>query len=377
MGHTLLYPFQPMPLFSSTPKPNSVHVQKTLYELNDASEIRHLAIGAGARVVDLLDAKTGVVHDTLPQLMYALKMSTTRKTSVWGVVANIIGALYLADSIVFSTKMAFPKAFSYTKTLSNKKLAPKTRAAVKSVKYYWKNNTFVHDVSTVSAVDSPLGMFASKKQKTTKRRAPVFTTLLSAVFGLYLLSIPRHVPFQRRIPSNLSGAIVAMNQQSALDDRAFLKVTKLSDAAPDSDPPPLDYALTQNCLVTLYPTLHRLFEDVEPTPKQRSSSKTNETRSAYVNHPTLCTLRAALLRQRKVPIRPIHLFRTNSLPRESVAEIALAIAMNWQYREMPYYAYRGALRMFGRARSASKAKAKTAKQATATKNKGTVKSKSK
>ena len=78
-----------------------------------------------------------------------------------------------------------------------------------------------------------------------------------------------------------------------------------------------------------------------------------------------------------MPIRPIHLFRTNSLPRESVAEIALAIAMNWQYREMPYYAYRGALRMFGRERSASKAKAKTAKQAAATKNKGTVKSKSK
>ena len=368
-----------MPLFSSTPKPEPVHVQKTLYELNDVSEIRHLAIGAGARVVDLLDANTGVVHDTLPQLMYALKMSTTRKTSIWGVVANIIGALYLADGIVFSTKMAFPKAFSYTKTISNKKLSPKTRAAVKSVKYYWKNNTFVHNVSTVSAVDSPIGMFTVKKQKTTKRRAPVFSTLLSVVFGLYLLSIPRHVPFQRRIPSNLSGALVAMNQQSALDDRAFLKVTQLSDAAPGSDPPTLDYALTQNCLVTLYPTLHRLFQDVnvDPTPKRRSSSKTSETRSASVNHPTLCMLRAALLRQRKVPIRPIHLFRTNSLPRESVAEIALAIAMNWQYHEMPYYAYRGALRMFGRARSASKAKAKTAKQATATKHKGTVKSQSK
>lgn len=359
-----------MPLFGST----SVHVQKTMYEINDVSEIRHLALGAGARVVDLLDKQTGVVHDKLPQLMYALKMSTTHKTSVWGVVANIIGTNILYGNIVFSTKMAFPKAYSYTSTLSNKKQAPakgKKDTSVKTVKYYWKNDTFVHDESTVS--DSLGGWGKAERRDTVRHQAPVISTLLGSVLGLYLLSIPRHVPFQRSIPSNLSGSITAKNQQSALDDRAYIKVTNLADAAPGSVPtPPLDYALTRSCLLTLYPTLHRLFQDVKPMAapkpkqKQRSSSKTSETQSAAVNHPTLCTLRATLLRQRKVLIRPIHLFRTNSLPRESVAEIALAIAMNWQYHEMPYYAYRGALRMLGSARSASEVKAKTVKHTVAT-----------
>ena len=64
-----------MPFFAATPK--STHVQKTLYELKDADEMRHLAIGAGARVVDLVNAKTGAVHDTVPTMMYAIKTSTT------------------------------------------------------------------------------------------------------------------------------------------------------------------------------------------------------------------------------------------------------------------------------------------------------------
>ena len=357
-----------MPFFAA--KPKSTHVQKTLYELKDADEIRHLAIGAGARVVDLVNAKTGAVHDTVPTMMYAIKTSTTRKTSVWGMVANVIGAMSLADNVIISTRMAFPKAYHrvrevpYSKLTKDLDLDPKIMqkfddikpVTTVSVQYYWMDNAFVRDmVSTASVPLSDKKVYTIKSQKILKNMHPISTTLLSAVFGLYLLSIPRRVPFQRRLPANLSAALVTMNQQSALDDRAFVEVTALADAAPGAHPPPLDYALTKGCLASMYPSLHRLFRDFVP-PKQRASSskKASAPPPSAANHPTLCALRAALLRQRTVPVRPIHLFRTNSLPRESVAEIALAISMHWRYRELPYYAYRGALRLVGRMRAGTK-----------------------
>ena len=353
-----------MPFFAATPK--STHVQKTLYELKDADEIRHLAIGAGARVVDLVNAKTGAVHDTVPTMMYAIKTSTTRKTSVWGMVANVAGSYLMLENIVLSAKMASPETFSRDTHVSSpailrhlrnepkevkdlvKRMAP---TCVDSLRYFWRRGEFVerHTVRITADLDD------RRKTETIRLpdivyRSPETTTLLQTVLALVLLTRPTRVPFQRRLPSNLSAALVTMNQQSALDDRAFVEVTALADAASGAHPPPLDYALTKGCLASMYPSLHRLFRDFVP-PKRRASSskKASAPPPSAANHPTLCALRAALLRQRTVPVRPIHLFRTNSLPRESVAEIALAIAMHWRYRELPYHAYRGALRLASRA----------------------------
>jgi hypothetical protein len=366
-----------MPFFAA--KPKSTHVQKTLYELKDADEIRHLAIGAGARVVDLVNAKTGAVHDTVPTMMYAIKTSTTRKTSVWGIVANVAGSYLMLESVALSAKMASPETFSRDTHVSSpailrhlrnepkevkdlvKRMAP---TCVDSLRYFWHSGEFVerHTVRITADLDD------RRKTETIRLpdivyRSPETTTLLQTVLALVLLTRPTRVPFQRRLPANLSAALVTMNQQSALDDRAFVEVTALADAASGSHPPPLDYALTKGCLASMYPSLHRLFRDFVP-PKRRASSskKASAPPPSAANHPTLCALRAALLRQRTVSVRPIHLFRTNSLPRESVAEIALAIAMHWRYRELPYYAYRGALRLVGRMRSG----AKTAKKQQAT-----------
>ena len=349
-----------MPFFAV--KPKSTHEQKKLYELKDADEIRHLAICAGARVVDLVDAKTGTVHDTVPTLMYAIKTSTTRKTSVWGIVANIIGAMSLADNVIISTRMAFPKAYHRVREVPNSKLIhyvadPQTRKFMEDVKpvttvsvqYYWKGNAFVKEVSSVSTARFGRKVCTAKSRQEHVQFYPISTTLISVVFGLYLLSIPQRVPFHRHLPTNFSAALVTMNQQLALKDRAFVEVTALADVEPGSHPPPLDYALTKNCLAVMYPSLHRIFRDFAPLKRRTSSSKKVSTPSSTANHHALCELRAALLRQRKVPVRPIHLFRTNSLPRESVAEIALAIAMHWRYRELPYYAYRSALRLVDRA----------------------------
>ena len=353
-----------MPLFAA--KPKSTHVQKTLYELKDADEIRHLAIGAGARVVDLVNAKTGAVHDTVPTIMYAIKTSTTRKTSVWGMVANVAGSYLMLESIVLSAKMALPETFSRDTRVSSpailrhlrnepkevrdlvKQMAP---TCVDSLRYFWRRGEFVerHIVRIRANLDH------RRKTETIHLpdivyRSPESTTLLQTVLALVLLTRPTRVPFQRRLPSNLTAALVTMNQQSALDDRAFVEVTALADATPGSHPPPLDYALTKDCLASKYPSLHRLFCDFVPPKRSASSSKkVSVPPLSPANHPTLCALRAALLRQRTVPVRPIHLFRTNSLPRESVAEIALAIAMHWRYRDMPYHAYRGALRLASRA----------------------------
>lgn len=361
-----------MPFFPRAAKPKSTHVQKTLYELKDADEIRHLAIGAGARAVDLVDAKTGAVHDTVPTLMYAIKTSTTRKTSVWGIVANVAGTYLMLESVVLSAKMASPETFSRDTHVSSpsilrqlrnepkevkeliKQMAP---TCVDSLRYFWRNDEFVerHTVRITADLDD------RRKTETMRLpdivyRAPVSATLLQTVLALVLLTRPTRVPFQRRIPTNLSAALVTMNQQSALDDRAFVEVTALADAAPGAHPPPLDYALTKGCLASMYPSLHRLFRDFVPPKRCASSAKKGSAPPppSAANHPTLCALRAALLRQRTVPVRPIHLFRTNSLPRESVAEIALAISMHWRYRELPYYAYRGALRLVGRMRTGKK-----------------------
>lgn len=358
-----------MPFFAA--KPKSTHVQKTLYELKDADEIRHLAIGAGARVVDLVNAKTGAVHDTVPTMMYAIKTSTTRKTSVWGMVANVAGSYLMLESIVLSAKMASPETFSRDTHVSSPTILRYLRnepkevkdlvtqmapTCVDSLRYFWRRGEFVerHTVRITADLDD------RRKTETIRLpdivyRSPETTTLLQTVLALVLLTRPTRVPFQRRLPANLSAALVTMNQQSALDDRAFVEVTALADAAPGAHPPPLDYALTKGCLASMYPSLHRLFRDFVP-PKQRASSskKASAPPPSAANHPTLCALRAALLRQRTVPVRPIHLFRTNSLPRESVAEIALAISMHWRYRELPYYAYRGALRLVGRMRAGTK-----------------------
>jgi hypothetical protein len=229
-----------------------------------------------------------------------------------------------------------------------KRMAP---TCVDSLRYFWHRGEFVerHTVRITADLDD------RRKTETIRLpdivyRSPETTTLLQTVLALVLLTRPTRIPFQRRLPANLSAALVTMNQQSALDDRAFVEVTALADAAAGAHPSPLDYALTKGCLASMYPSLHRLFRDFVP-PKRRASpaKKASAPPPSAANHPTLCALRAALMRQRTVPVRPIHLFRTNSLPRESVAEIALAISMHWRYRELPYHAYRGALRLVGRA----------------------------
>ena len=306
---------------------------RSLYEIKDAHELRHIAILAGARVSDLVDSETGKVYDDVPTLTAALKRSTTKNVQLFGLFRKLFGVQFLLFAGGRGMRMAFPEMMSAWDTRSRKAMLEKSNPNKKvetTVTHYWKDGLFVRD--TKDTVANHSGSQKVKSSSVNTDYMPRTGFLLDVVFGLYYVSRTMYTPFQKSIPKNIKKELYKLNTQSAQDDQVFNQLmSQHPGAGPQSS-----YEITDRYLKYRYPELDMLFEALhnKATSSKALLAKSKVNVMAH-NHPRMLALRKALLNQTAVTVRPIHLFRVDSTARDSVAEVALAFYHKWQYREVP------------------------------------------
>ena len=270
---------------------------KYILDLKDIHQLRYLSILAGVKVADLLNVETGTIYDSISLLMDSLNQSSTKRFRFTTIIYKLVGAFLLACSMEES------KPF-----------------LIGNVKYYWrikkKNAELMRETSPGTAQS-------------------ITCMLISLIVGLFFVTRPFYVSFVRfMIPHSGIAQSALLNDFKKSDklDKSYNTLVSLSQKSHISakNPINLSYAMTNNCLENVYPSLLRCFVSNEISKSQKNTKVTN------VNNPTLCRIRLALLKQKKVRIRPIHFFRKNGKPRESIAEIALAFLHYRQYRELIY-----------------------------------------
>lgn len=271
---------------------------KYIFDLKDINQLRYLSILAGVKIADLMDIETGKIYNSISLLMNSFNQSSTKRFRFTTIIYKLVGAFLLASSL--------------------KESRPITVG----------NSTF----------------FFRRKQNTVElirkngngRTQSIAGKLLCLILGLFFVTRPFYVSFVRfMIPKSGISQSILLNDFKNSDklDKSYNTLVSLVQKSDRTmkNPTMFSYAMTNNCLENVYPSLHRCFVSHEMSKSQKKNTKVTN-----VNNPTLCRIRLALLEQKTVCIRPVHFFRKNGKPRESIAEIALAFLHYWQYRELIY-----------------------------------------
>ena len=281
-----------------------------ILDLKDIHQLRYLGILAGVEVKDLLNVETGKVYDSISLLMDSFNKSSKKRFRFTTIIFKLVGAFLLALSLEES------KPF-----------------LIGNVKYYWR----IKKKETAE-------LMRETSQGTTQS---INCTLISLIVGLFFVTRPFYVSFVRfMIPHSGYAQTALINDFEKSDklDKSYNTLVSLSQKAhlTAKNPTNFSYAMTNNCLENVYPSLHKCFVSNEISKTLKKKTKvTNVNNPTFccirlANNPPLCRIRLALLKQKKVRIRPIHFFRKNGKPRESIAEIALAFLHYRLYSELIY-----------------------------------------
>ena len=333
--------------------------------------LRRLLIDAGARPTDLVDAKTGAVFETTAEILKAAVASPTRVYGAfdmvqWGMLVFYGGAIAVGIRAWLYTTLGVPKRTldqTDVATLDGELVRLNTRLAPTILKSQRSREALIagtdtKDVSQLATEDSADRATLRQLETriaTLKQGAVRENVTHRTPFGLspfwYLMCLLGQWDYLRQ--QDRAGTYSLATRLKPRPDLAvhwrFGNTPAPSDPVQPLAPtgPARTYAATDQCLARLYDgRFHHVF-DAHATAHPgytgappRTRTRATPTPKTTYNTAAMNALRVQLLALRKPTFyggRKLlmnHLFRTDGSPRETVAEVALAIVHRWTWRDL-------------------------------------------
>jgi hypothetical protein len=307
-------------------------------------ELRRVLVQVGAQPGDLIDAKTGKVWETNADIVKAAADAPERPSP--GI------AWYVADVALGPTVglIASPYIENWIDRIvkDNPNISTEVRHKLSFdiIRFYEVVNKNRKHLVTLSA-----GLL-------------VWACILH-VFNNVMRHVRKGDPLLR---SQFRPGVLTANMNAKTLRQKATPVDPVSVAFAALSGTVRTYAATEQCLGPLYDRrFHRLFREHASVPKWSGYTGVAPAKpkaATTYNTDAMCALRLQLLALRKPAfyggrkLLTNHLFRPDGNPRETVAELALAVAHRWEWRDLSDVVFAKAQRALGTRRRSSSAGAR-------------------